>query len=212
MDENDVRESIRRSLMADLQAVDPLPTDRVLAVGVQLTAAVGIGGFLAAMGLRGWRLMSLPQTLALGALAVASAACLAVAFVRTIRPGAPPPPVRIEAVVGALCIGFPIVCGVMFPLSPAQDSLYNGLLCLGMGSLLTIGSCWALFRIARRGVILDGVRAGAAIGALSGVISAVALQAFCPHQDATHLAIWHGLVIAMSIAVGMLAGRKAVID
>ena len=210
--DNELRESIRRSLAADLRPVDPLPSDIVLAAGVQLTAAVGIGGFLAAMGLRGWHLMSLTQTLALGALAVTGTACLAIAFVRTIRPGAPPPPVRVEAVVGTLCIGFPIVCGALFPLSPTEESLKNGLICLGSGSVVALASCWALFRISKRGVILDGERTGAAIGALSGLISAIALQGFCPHQEASHLVIWHSLVLFMSVAVGMLAGRRAAID
>lgn len=206
----DVRESIRKMILADLKPVEPLPSDKMLGVGIQLTAAVGIGGFLSAMGLRGWRLMNLTQTVALGALAVAAAACLAVAFVRTIRPGAQPPPVRIEAAVGLLCLGFPVACAAVYaPAADTDHALRNGLACLGLGSLLTASSCWALFRLARRGVILDGVRAGATIGALSGLVAMVGLQGFCPHQEASHLAIWHGLVILMSVAVGILQGRRA---
>lgn len=208
MANRDIRESIRKSILTDLKPVKPLPSDRMLAAGIQLTAAVGIGGFLAAMGVRGLRLMTLAQTLALGTLAIASAACLAVAFVRTIRPGAPPPPVRGEVAAAALSVGFPVLCAALFPLSPAPDSLHNGLVCLGCGALLTSGCCLALFRLARRGVILDGVRTGATIGALSGVISAIALQLFCPHQEASHLAVWHGLVILTSVVMGILSGRR----
>jgi hypothetical protein len=189
--------------------VKPLPSDVLLGLAIQATGSAVVAGFLGTMGIRGWRTMQPLQISILLGFAGVLMLAFSLSFLRLIRPGAPPPPVRIEMLVGLLCLGFPGLCALLFPANLAQHSIRNGLFCLGSGMLLATLVCALLFRLARRGLVMDGTAAGAVAGAIGGIVAATALQGFCPHQEMSHLMVWHGLVIVMSVAVGLQSGRRA---
>jgi hypothetical protein len=51
---------------------------------------------------------------------------------------------------------------------------------------------------------------GANLGLTCGVLASFALQFSCPHEEPSHLLVWHTLLpISVLVGIGILAGRKA---
>lgn len=59
----------------------------------------------------------------------------------------------------------------------------------------------------RRGVPLSAGAFGGTLGAIAGLLGLTVLQFRCIHQDAAHVIVWHGGVVAVSIAAGVLLAR-----
>jgi hypothetical protein len=50
---------------------------------------------------------------------------------------------------------------------------------------------------------------GATLGATAGLLGVTVLQVKCPHQEALHLLVWHGSVLAIATGAGLLTGWLA---
>jgi hypothetical protein len=66
----------------------------------------------------------------------------------------------------------------------------------------------ALFFVWRRSDPFSPRLSGAVSGLAGGLVGAVALDMTCPHLEAWHLWIGHGLTLLMLVAVGWYAGRR----
>ena len=61
--------------------------------------------------------------------------------------------------------------------------------------------------IARRGAPLSFGTLGGTLGGIAGLLGATILQFTCSRQDAAHLLVWHGGVLAASITAGVLTAK-----
>jgi hypothetical protein len=83
--------------------------------------------------------------------------------------------------------------------------------CLKAGLLHAIPAAAISWWILRRGVAVDSLAAGVALGTLSGLAGVGMLELHCPNFEAAHIMIWHTAVLALSGVLGALivaAGRS----
>lgn len=197
--------SVSARLKGDLSPVRPLPPDPVLALMLIGSGLAVAAVFLTAMGISGWHAMDSSQISALGVFAVATSVFSIVSVVRSMRPAAPRP-LPLPAVLGALLIGYPLIATLLFPLAPAEHFLADGVRCVAGGIVVIALASGLAFFVARRGYVLDVRRCGLLIGEFGAIVSVLALQIFCPDQEAAHLAVWHGLAIWGGVLLGGLGG------
>ena len=187
----------------------PLPADKVLAGAFFGLMSLFAGLFAVLWGQEGWSLMSRADAVALGVFGTAAAVLLCAVFLRSIHPGAVR---RIPALApfALLVLGYPALVFVLFPAHSSGDFVAGGIHCLKAGMLASVVSAVAAIFVAKRGYVLNGYLAGAAVGGFGGLVAAISLQIACPALEAIHLAVWHGLTIALSVGAGALAGGRAV--
>jgi hypothetical protein len=66
--------------------------------------------------------------------------------------------------------------------------------CVGLFGLLP----WiALYRAVGRAAPLDGTATALCVGAAAFLVGAAAVRVACPYDDVAHLAVWHGLPVAL---------------
>jgi hypothetical protein len=194
-------------LKQDLSPVSPLPSSTLLVGGLLAIAIAVVATFAGLMGSRGLQLMTARQiaTLSIAGLCVAISLCVVLLW--CIRPGAPrrlPP----AAALGALLLGYPLLAMASFPLGPSEHHFAEGIRCFLAGVLTAGISTYAVSVLMRRGHALNAPLSGAVFGGIGGLIAVVALQIFCPDLEALHLAVWHGLTIAASVAGGAVLGGR----
>jgi len=81
--------------------------------------------------------------------------------------------------------------------------------CMVIGSALGIVPLIAGLTAVRKGYAVRPVLAGAALGALGGVVGVTTLHLHCPDVALAHTATMHGGVIVLLAVVGALVGRSA---
>jgi hypothetical protein len=103
-----------------------------------------------------------------------------------------------------LGVGFLTGAALLFPWRGGEAFASQGWPCLLAGSAVAIPG-GVLFRLlTRRGVPLSAGAFGGTLGAIAGLLGVTVLQFRCIYQNATHLLVWHGGVLILSIAVGVL--------
>lgn len=80
----------------------------------------------------------------------------------------------------------------------------DGWKCSAMGIMLGIGTAAALTIWLRRGAPTSPERAGLLTGLAAGSIGIFAFSLHCPHNDISHIGIWHGLTVGISALIGKL--------
>lgn len=198
----------RTLIHADLKPVHPLPSTPVVVIGAIALASSIAGLHLLTMGARGWRALSLVQSLSLGVLFAAIVILAAVSLNATLRPAA-------RSFVPALApllllpLGFASLAVFLFTAHPQQHFFADGIACLSGGFMIALLTSAITFSFARRGYPLNWPLSGALIGAFGGTVALLALQISCPDHESGHLLVFHGLAMLASIAGGYLAGRRA---
>jgi hypothetical protein len=173
--------------------------------GLFSVAAVAIiAVFVAVMGDAGWRQLSSRQVAVLTAFCGVVALLLAGSLFSLIRPGSrrsyhPSLPLL------ALAIGYPVSAILLFPLADTTHFLLGGVRCLGAGLAVASLAAACAWLIVKRGYVLNPGLTGLVIGGLGGVVAAASLQAFCPDQNAVHLAVWHSATLLAAMFGGWLA-------
>ena len=82
----------------------------------------------------------------------------------------------------------------------------TGLQCFACIGLFGFVPWLALYGAARRAAPIDAATTGLCIGAASLLVGAAAVRVACPIDDAVHLAVWHGLPVAVWAAASMAVG------
>jgi hypothetical protein len=88
-----------------------------------------------------------------------------------------------------------------------EEFLHKGLVCLSLGVLCGVFAGAPLWLIVRRGFVVEPVRAGAAIGLVSGLTGLTFLTLHCDLLTVPHTSLWHAGVILVCVAAGALAGK-----
>ena len=82
----------------------------------------------------------------------------------------------------------------------------TGLQCFACVALFGIVPWLALYRAAGRAAPIDAATTGLCIGAAALLVGAAAVRVACPVDDAVHLAVWHGLPVAVWTVASMAVG------
>jgi hypothetical protein len=92
------------------------------------------------------------------------------------------------------------------PMPSPRTFVATGLQCFACVALFAFVPWLALYRAARRAAPIEAATTGLCIGAASLLVGAAAVRVACPVDDAVHLAVWHGMPVAVWAAASMLVG------
>ncbi len=199
----DLHRKISGVLTDSLQSVKPMPTAGVLAGQFAAIFVVFAAALIATMGITGFRTLDSLQAIGILTILAVGVLLLSLVLAWQIRPGSQQ---RISASLSWACFGVGFLTGaaLLFPWRGAEAFIARGWPCLAMGSAVAIPGGILFWLLSRRGVPLSAGTFGGTLGAISGLLGLTVLQFRCIHQDAAHLLVWHGGVLLVSIAAGML--------
>jgi hypothetical protein len=91
--------------------------------------------------------------------------------------------------------------------APATRTAFADLRCVACVGLFGLVPWLALYRAVGRAAPLDGTATALCVGAAAFLVGAAAVRVACPYDDVAHLAVWHGLPVALWTVVStVLAG------
>lgn len=194
------------ALEASLQPVKLLPSARVLVVQFASIFLIFAAALIATMGVTGFRTLHTWQALGIVAILAVGVSLLSLVLAWQVRPGS------LQKFPAALSwasygVGFLTGAALLLPWRGAEVFVSRGWPCLLTGSAVAIPGGILFWLIARRGVPLSAGAFGGTLGAMAGLLGLTVLQFRCIHQDAAHVMVWHGGVLAVSIAAGVLLAR-----
>jgi hypothetical protein len=203
-----VMERVSKVVLPSLQPVRPLQSPGVIALGLQtIFLVIAIFGATFA-GNNGFRVLSaIESILIFGALSVLARLAASSAAAEMI-PGSKrlfEPRILLAICSAAFVVIFPI----LFYDYRLDRFFSEGISCLLTGVLYAAITGGLIGLVIRRGLILDPIAAGVAVGTLSGLTGLGMLELHCPILKAMHLMIWHTAVIPFSGLAGYLAGKWA---
>jgi len=192
-------------LVRDLSPVRPnLSTGAVLTLFAVLLGGVTVGGGLL-LGSRGMKAMTVAQVMILAALGTTMVLILGLAMVQCLRPGSKVwVSVRWATVLPLL--GFLAVAALGFPWRWRPETFALGWGCLKEGLYVALGASFGVIWLVRRGYVTNWAGTAGTLGAFCGLTGAALLHVMCPDQEATHLMVWHGGILASGTVGGLLAG------
>jgi len=195
-------EAVGTRMKKSLAPVTPQSSPRVLAAHFLLVFLLFSAPMIGMMGTAGLHEMNLTQLVGILTVLICSAGLLSFSLAWQMSPGSlhrvPP---RIAVI--ALATGFLVATAVLFPWQEPQSFLEHGWSCLKAGLLMAAPSSLLFWVLVRRGLTLASGMMGASLGAIAGLVGASVLQFTCNRQDATHLLVWHGGVVIVSLVLGV---------
>jgi hypothetical protein len=200
---SDLHRKISSALASSLQPAKPMSATGVLAGQFASVFLVFAAALIAMMGVTGFQTLNAWQTLGILAILAVGVSLLSLALAWQIRPGSQQ---RIPAKLLWACFGVGFLTGValLFPWRGAEAFVSRGWPCLLMGSAVAIPGGILFWLLTRRGVPLSAGTFGGTLGAIAGLLGLTVLQFHCIYQDAAHLLVWHGSVLALSITAGVV--------
>lgn len=192
-------------LVGDLEPVRPgLSTGAILTLFAALLCGITVGGGWL-LGSRGMEAMTVAQVMILAALGTTMVVLLSLAMVQCLRPGSRVwVSVRWANVLPLL--GFLAVASLAFPWRWMPETFGHGWGCLKEGLYVALASSVGVVWLVRRGYVTNWAGTAATLGAFCGLTGAALLHVMCPDQEATHLMVWHGGILAGGTLGGLLAG------
>ena len=199
----DLHRKISGAIAASLQPVKPMPATGVLAGQFAAIFLVFAAGLIAIMGVTGFRTLNAWQALGILAILAVGVSLLALVLAWQIHPGS------LQKISAKLSwayfgVGFLTGAALLFPWRGVEAFVSRGWPCLLVGSAVAIPGGVLFWLLSRRGVPLSAGTFGSTLGAIAGLLGLTVLQFRCPYQDAAHLLVWHGGVLALSITAGVL--------
>ena len=194
---------IQSAIQASLQRVSPRPSAR--AIAFEFGAAFLLGAIPAAamMGLGGVEKMNVFQLIAITVVLALGVALLALSLAWQVTPGSLRR-ISVRGAVSILVAGFIVGVVFLFPWHTPEAFLARGWPCLRLGLLMALPSALLFWLVARRRAPLEMKALGGTLGAISGLLGVSVLQFHCDRQETEHLLFWHGGVLLVSIAAGVL--------
>jgi hypothetical protein len=205
----ELQRKIQTELSADLKPVTPQVSTPRIAWRFVLAFAVVVAVMTLLLSPDGARAMTARQSMGAGVLLLSGIALLSVSLAWQLIPGS------LHAFPTSLPIGFvAAVFGlgslILFPWNPGAASASQGGACLAQGLLLAALSALVFLLLSHRGAGLNPTQLGATVGAIAGLTGVGALHFHCPILEASHIALWHGSVLLVSLAAGAAFGYAAV--
>jgi hypothetical protein len=201
-------ERIKARILADLKPARPLPPASVLVFALVFILVVisAVGG--AALGIAGWRALSLLQKITVFTALAAAAGVLAFSTARLVVPGSRfplSPYLFVIAVFGVMAA----ICTTLFYPQEEATFVSTGLVCLRIGLECAISATVLFWLLLRRGAILNPMLMGTTAGALASLSGLTVLEIFCPNLNEYHILVWHlGTVLVSAVgglAIGIIA-------
>lgn len=115
------------------------------------------------------------------------------------------------AVSAAFFLHLTLASNSTLPLSEfitAKHSIHHTVVCGVHALIFGALAIAALFYVWRRSDPFSPRLSGAVSGLAGGLVGAVALDMTCPHLEAWHLWVGHGLTLLMLVAAGWYVGRR----
>ncbi len=202
---------ISSTLTTSLQPVKPMPGTGVLTFQFASVFLVFAAALIAMMGVTGFRTLDIWQAFGMVGILALGVTLFSVALAWQIRPGSLQ---KIPAALCWLCFGLGFLTGaaLLFPWRAAERLvshafLAHGASCLLPGSAVAIPGGILFWLLSRRGVALSATAFGGSLGAIAGLLGVTVLQFRCIYQNMAHLVVWHGSVLLVAIAAGVLLAR-----
>lgn len=207
VDEQD-RQAAARAEVAILKGLVPVrPLAPAWVFTLLLLAFFAAAAVIAAsaLGMAGWRALSLPERVFIFSALLGGASFAAVACARLMRPA-----MGMDLGVPALITSVLLLLAT-FSLTLSgygtEHLVREGIPCLKAGLCVAFPTGVAIALLLRRGVILRWSSVGIAAGALAGLAGVAMLELHCPNLKAIHVLIWHVGVVVSSGALGFFATR-----
>jgi hypothetical protein len=90
--------------------------------------------------------------------------------------------------------------------APTTRSVLADLRCVACVGLFGLVPWIALYRAVGRAAPLDGTATALCVGAAAFLVGAAAVRVACPYDDVAHLAVWHGVPVALWTVVSTALG------
>jgi hypothetical protein len=199
----ELHRQISGALAASLQPVKPIPATSVLAGQFASIFLVFAAALIALMGVTGFRTLDAGQAVGIVVILAVGVSLFSLLLAWQIRPGSLQ---EIPAKLAWACFGVGFLTGaaLLFPWRGAEAFVSRGWPCLVAGSAVAIPGGVLFWVLTRRGVPLSAGAFGGTLGGLAGLLGMTVLQFRCLYQNATHLLVWHGGVLVLSITTGVL--------
>jgi negative regulator of sigma F NrsF-like protein len=198
-------QSITAAIGPTLNPARPLPRAGIL-VGVLIlfNAAVALAGAWR-MGFAGFDVLpTAARLLVFGVMALVGF----VAAAHVVGQWVPGSRFRLSpfALLTLACLTLLAVFGFLFRDYRTSHFFSAGLACLATGLVAALPAGMLSLWWLRRGWTVNPVSAGAAAGVLAGLGGLALLELHCSNLQASHVLVWHVLVVPVSAALGALMG------
>jgi hypothetical protein len=196
--------NIQNDLKRSLRPVKPQPASPALATRLMILFLLLASPVILMMGTAGLHEMTWMQRVVMLSVLTFGAGVLSLSLAWQMTPGSLQ---RIAPRAAILCLvaGFLLGAAILFPWHAPEVFLTQGWPCLRAGLLVAIPGGALFWLLARRGAAYGAGTLGATLGAIAGLLGTFVLQFHCNIQDAGHMVIWHGGILAVSVGLGILA-------
>jgi hypothetical protein len=199
---------IEAGILADLRPVKPMAPAGLRFLELMLILLVVAAVGVEALGIAGWRALSLLQRGVVFPALASAASLLAYSLGRLMAPGSRLPLPRYWLVPVAFGTVASIFASLFRP-HPEATFVATGLVCLRIGLEYAAPAALLSWLLLRRGAVLNPLQTGAATGAFAGLTGLIVLEIFCPNLNQYHILVWHLGAALASAAGGMVIGSIA---
>jgi hypothetical protein len=198
--------NIRGALPASFKPVSPLPSTWTLAAQFLILFLLLCWSAIGMMGTAGFHKMDGRQRIGIGFDLALGVALVSLSLAWQMRPGSLQ---RLSAgwALTAVAVAFFGGVALMFPWQACRPFFAQGWPCLTAGLLMAVPAALLFWLLARRGVPRATGTLGGVLGAIAGLVGVTALAFRCTHQETGHLLVFHGGVLVISAAIGVLIAR-----
>jgi hypothetical protein len=197
---------VTQAIKGSLKPVSPLPSGTAIAAELIVAFLLFSAMIISVMTASGFVAMNLLQLAGIGAILALGVLLLGSSLAEQMTPGSLQ---RIPARAAAVILLTGLIAGIvlLFPWRIPEAFAIRGWRCLRAGLILAVPATPVFGFFVRRGVFLSLRTFGATLGAMAGLLSVTMLQFSCELQNIPHLLVWHVGVLAISTAVGAIAGE-----
>jgi len=198
---------IENTLKSSLKPVRRVGSTRIIAAQLFLAFVLLAVSVASVMNAAGLRAMTVGQLMSIIAVLIGGAVLLSFSLAWQTTPGSLR---RIPAgtAMTILAVALFVAVAVLFPWHTRDGFLRLGWHCLKGGLVMAVPAAVLFGMMAWRGAPLGLGMLGGTLGAIAGLVSVTVLQSNCGIQDAIHLLVWHGGVLAVSALTGFLIGSS----
>jgi hypothetical protein len=198
---------IAASIQPNMRPVRPLPSARILNLGIYCASLAIAIAIAAKLGFFGVRAMSGPQILILVVLPILLG-WGAAEWIAEMIPGSRPHPAP-GTFLAVACAALAALFAILFRDRVTEPFVSQGVACLKAGLLTAIPAGLAGWTILRRGFAVNPTNAGLAAGSMAGLAGILMLELHCPNFQTWHVLVWHTAVVPVSAAIAALTARLA---
>lgn len=199
--------AVLSAIRGNLRPVTPIAGPRLLVLGFLSVLAVALAAGIVLTGTAGYFAHTPASRMLLFSILVTGALLFSFALAQRMIPGSlrrvPLAPLAL-----AVCAAFLLVVLLLFHDAASWEGLKIARSCLwiGLGAALLTALGGRL--LIRQGGNTDWFAASLSLGALSGVSALLVLTVHCPVLRASHILVWHGGAVVVTMLAAWLAAQR----